>query len=290
MEDMNKRNQEPEEESQGGGTSRQSQTTEDFECLGCGSMFKRKIIKLQGMDFSRKFCDECVKKHEEEDVVKERATIERDISARRQCWRDKSGMPLILNTKTFDNYYEGGKKVITKKVREWAEKFVVEKPHGTSSLILYSDKPGLGKTHLMASVVNYIVDNWCGDPYKVPACPMLFESGPGLVRRIRSTYNLPAESTHEREEDVYNQLNGVRLLLLDDVGKERPSDFTRETYWYIIDERLKNELPVVISSRLDMGALEELMGEDTVDRLYGMTRGEILEIKGSSYRRRNLQP
>jgi len=81
--------------------------------------------------------------------------------------------------------------------------------------------------------------------------------------------------------------------MLDDVGKEKPSDFTRELYWYIIDERVKSGLPVVLTSRLPLEgkhSLEELMGVDTVDRLYGMTRGELLEMTGQSYRRGHAVP
>lgn len=37
-------------------------------------------------------------------------------------------------------------------------------------------------------------------------------------------------------------------------------------------------------------SLEELMGVDTVDRLYGMTGGEITEISGLSYRKLNKIP
>ncbi|MBA7645264.1 hypothetical protein ES703_53019 [subsurface metagenome] len=81
---------------------------------------------------------------------------------------------------------------------------------------------------------------------------------------------------------------GVALLILDDVGKESPSKFTRETYWYIIDERLTSGLPVIITSRLPLdgpNSLEEVMGEDTADRIYGMIRGEVFKMHGSSYRR-----
>ena len=79
---------------------------------------------------------------------------------------------------------------------------------------------------------------------------------------------------------------------MDDIGKEKPSDFTRETYWFIIDERVKSSLPVIISTRLqfDSKALEDLMGEDTVDRIYGMVRGVQVNIKGDSYRRRKAIP
>ena len=76
-----------------------------------------------------------------------------------------------------------------------------------------------------------------------------------------------------------------KLLLLDDVGKEKPSDFTRDVYWSIIDERVTRGLPLVMTCRLPLDSLGDLMNPDTVDRLYGMTGGQIETLSGESYRR-----
>jgi DNA replication protein DnaC len=78
--------------------------------------------------------------------------------------------------------------------------------------------------------------------------------------------------------------------MLDDVGKEKPSDFTRELYWYVINERVTSNLPIVMTCRLPLegsNSLVELMGVDTVDRLYGMTHGHIEILEGISYRKQN---
>ena len=83
--------------------------------------------------------------------------------------------------------------------------------------------------------------------------------------------------------EIYEKLKGVRLLILDDVGKEKPSDFTRELYWYLINERVASALPVLMTCRLPLegnNSLQELMGIDTVDRLYGMTHGHIEILEG----------
>jgi DNA replication protein DnaC len=139
----------------------------------------------------------------------------------------------------------------------------------------------------MVAVANYVIDHWSGEPGQITR-PIRFEKGPGLVRRIRATYSIrDKDDLHEREEDMYRELTGVRLLLLDDVGKEKPSDFTRQLYWSVIDERVTSGLPVIITCRLPLDSLAELMGEDTVDRLYGMTGGKVETLTGGSYRRQN---
>jgi DNA replication protein DnaC len=115
-----------------------------------------------------------------------------------------------------------------------------------------------------------------------------------MVRRVRATYSIPPDQPyHETEEMVYHQLRGVRLLVLDDVGKEKPSTHTREVYFYIIDERLKLGLPVLITSNLPVegpGSLEELMGRAVVSRLIGMCQGNCFELKGEDFRRRKKKP
>lgn len=284
MKDMNERNRGPEEN---GETSKESKT-EEYKCYECGEKFNRSILKVAGIDFSKKYCDKCVAEYERQEKEEEEISRREAVVEARQRWWDNSGMTRELKEKSFINFE--GKRTILREVKKWAADFRIADPRGIPSLIFYSIKPGMGKTHLMAAIVNNIIEKWDGGPEVSYRQPILFESGPSLVRRIRATYNLPPGSTHEREEDVYKNLMGVRLLLLDDVGKERPSDFTRETYWYIIDERLKSSLPIIISTRIGMEELEGLMGEDTVDRLYGMSRGKFLEFTGTSYRRRNLQP
>lgn len=220
-------------------------------------------------------------------------------AATRLRWRQDCGMPVELLAKNFNNWDKRYQKEAYKAAFEWAKDFSLDAPRGYRSLIFYSDNPGVGKGHLMSGVVNYIIDNWGGDPGQEfspgrQRCPTRFESGPSLVRRIRATYNIRrGDDLHEREDEVYDSLAGVPLLLLDDVGKETPSNFTRETYWYIIDERVKSGLPVIISSRLRLegsNSLVSLMGVDTVDRLYGMAHGLLIEMVGQSYRRRNATP
>jgi len=240
-------------------------------------------------------CPKCRQAREEEDCRLEEEENEVRRVAIRGKWRKECGLPVGLLCTRFDDFEPAYQRTPLKLCQEYAKNFNVENPQGMLSLLMYSSLPGVGKTTLMVCIANYIIENWRGDPHDT-TCPIRFESGPGLVRRIRATYNLgPERGHHEREEDVYAELRGVNLLMLDDVGKEQPQSyrFTQEVYWYIIDERVKAGLPVVISSKLEMtgpGSLEELMTVDAVDRLFGMCRGQRVNLGGTSYRRRKLIP
>ncbi|GAI30413.1 unnamed protein product, partial [marine sediment metagenome] len=266
--------------------------TEDCQCEECGSTFQGEVTIYKRFTPPREIrpreCPKCRAELQEREERKRQEDLERQRQELRARWRLACGMPAELLTKTFESFERDYQKAAYKVALDWAKKFNLDSPRGYPSLIFYSSIPGVGKGHLMAATVNYALDNWQGDPER-KRCPIRFESGPSLVRRIRATYNIrKGDDIHEREDEVYQSLAGVPLLLLDDVGKETPSNFTRETYWYIIDERVKSGLPVIVSSRLEFEgehSLESLMGEDTLSRLYGMTKGQFTKMKGPDYRK-----
>jgi len=245
-------------------------------------------------EVSPRECPECRQKREEEEERLEEQEREVERIALREGWRRECGIPWGLNCTRFEDFEPEFQRGALRICRKYAEDFDLDNPREMPSLYLYSKEPGVGKTTLMACIANYVIDNWRGDPSSA-VLPVRFENGPGLVRRVRATYNIPngQKASHETEEQVYAQLRRVKLLMLDDVGKEKPSDFTRELYWYIINERVTHGLPVVVSSRLpleDGGPLEELVKVDTVNRLFGMCRGKIIVLTGTSYRSRKLVP
>lgn len=265
---------------------------EPCECAHCGDTFEGRVTYYlkypQRKPWRPTECPKCQAEREAEKASLEEEERGKKRKELRVRWRRECGMPAELLARTFDNFEKKYQKEAYKTALDWAKNLDLDAPHGYPSLIFYSDIPGVGKGHLMSAIVNLLIDNWKGESNS-RRCPIRFESGPSLVRRIRATYNLRKEDElHEREDEVYAKLAGVALLLLDDVGKETPSNFTRETYWYIIDERVKNSLPVIISSRLRFEgehSLVELMGEDTVSRLYGMVHGQFIEMTGQDYRR-----
>ena len=272
--------------------------TDECECRTCGGKFQGEVTTYFLFQPPREVrpreCPECRQKHEEEERRLEEQEREVQRVALRERWRKACGIPWGLNCTRFEDFEPEFQRTALRLCRNYAESFALANPRGTPSLYLYSIEPGVGKTTLMACIANHIIDSWSGD-LSSTALPVRFENGPGLVRRVRATYNIPDEQKahHETEEQVLAQLCAVKLLMLDDLGKEKPSDFTRELYWYLIDRRISLGLPVVVSSRLPLetgGTLEELMKVDTVNRLYGMCRGKIVVLMGTSYRTRKLVP
>jgi len=262
-------------------------------CKTCSEGFQGTVTTFYFVDPPREIrdneCPECREKREAADKVAAEKERRLKVVTLREHWLDTCGIPPVFRNTRFKDLDSGYQAKAWNVCRKWARSFMVEDPRTSHSLLLYSVTPGVGKTVLMSCIGGQIIDEWDGDPDR-DGCPIRFHSGPELARRIRATFDAPERQYHERESDVYRQLAGVRLLMLDDVGKEQPRSyrFTQEMYWYIIDARVKAGLPIVINSRRPLtgeDSLEELMGVDTVDRLYGMTGGQMTEITGKSYRR-----
>jgi DNA replication protein DnaC len=268
---------------------KQTTQIEECCCYTCGATFQGEVTTYYMGGRERAMrpreCPACKEKREAEEVAAREEYLEVDRARDRDRLRKRSGIPWHLLSRTFENFEQGFQDKALKNCLNYAQGFSLDEPAGYRSLILYSPKPGVGKTHLMVAIANYVIDHWAGEPGNLDTA-VKFEKGPNLVRRIRATYSIRAwDDDHEREEDIYNELKGAKLLLLDDVGKEKPSDFTRDVYWSIIDERVTRSLPVVMTCRLPLESLAELMNPDTVDRLYGMTGGRLETLTGESYRK-----
>lgn len=60
----------------------------------------------------------------------------------------------------------------------------------------------------------------------------------------------------------------VGLLILDDLGVEKPTDWSGSVLDGIVDSRWKEDLPIVVTSNLDAGALEAHVGPRLWSRLW----------------------
>lgn len=267
------------------------------ECQSCHQTFNAEITYYRVLGRERivkpRECVPCRAEREAEEAREALEALTLQKIKLRKDWKSSCGISGWMMEKTFDNFDRRYQREAYGIALDYVQEFTTEQAIGYPSLVFYSEANGLGKTHLAVAIANHVIESWDGDPARA-SCPVRFESGPGLIRRIRATYNIrDGDSWHEREEDVYSKLRGVRLLILDDVGKEKPSEHTREVYFYVIDERYKSGLPVIVTSNLPLEgqpSLCDLMGASTVDRLTGMTRGKIIELRGRSFRQLKRQP
>jgi len=137
--------------------------------------------------------------------------------------------------------------------------------------LLLMGEPGNGKSHLAAAIVNTLVRNG-------RSC--IFRSVPALLKKLQETYR---EGSRVTESEVLAVLQDADLLVLDDLGAEKVTEWAESTLYFIVDERYRWKKPLVVTTNCRLEVLEERIGTRTIDRLLEMC--VLVENRASSYRR-----
>jgi DNA replication protein DnaC len=127
---------------------------------------------------------------------------------------------------------------------------------------------GIGKTHLAVSILmqNLALFDDC-DGY--------FCRVTELLQKLRPPYN---------DTELMDKIESVDVLVLDDLGVQKDSEWTYEQITYVLDTRLVNELTTIVTSNLTLEALakDNLECRRIVSRIKQMC--DIVLIRGDDYR------
>lgn len=87
----------------------------------------------------------------------------------------------------------------------------------------------------------------------------------------------------EAENDVLNYVKTCDLLVIDDLGTENVSEFTKEKMFNLIDTRYRANKPMLITTNLTPDEIREKLGSRIADRIAGSCLE--YEVKGESKRK-----
>lgn len=257
-----------------------------FSCAKCGKEFETWIRDNKPLST---ICLECRRKEQDaEEQQKAELKLPEIMEEQRWVWVEQCNISVKFLNKSFDDFEQ--------KLQPKAYQ-AMKAYNGESSILLLSpDTYGVGKTHLIAALLNHIIETekpaYIGrfNHIERHSCPVYYTTETQLLARIRRTFELDKRGDGETESDVYRQLETVELLALDDVGKVRPRDysFTQGVYFRVVDSRYNSELPIVIATNLNFVEFEEHIGGASADRLREMCgKGNIVVMQGQSYRKGN---
>jgi DNA replication protein DnaC len=98
------------------------------------------------------------------------------------------------------------------------------------------------------------------------------------------------QGMYEGKQEFIDSLNDYTLLIIDDLGAERKSEFMQEMVFNIIDSRYRSGLPFIITTNLTSDEIKKPQ-EVSYQRIYDriLERCFPIEINGVSRRRTTLK-
>jgi len=164
-----------------------------------------------------------------------------------------------------------------KKAKGIAQEFASAYPVVEAGL-LFLGPAGNGKTHLAIAILNEIT--------KAKGRSALYVNFSDLLMKIQSTFR--ADST-ETKEDVITPYAEVELLVLDELGATKPSDFARDMLYALLNTRYNHKRVTIATSNyvdeLAAGArekLEDRIGYTLRSRLHEMC--QTVTIQSDDFR------
>lgn len=146
--------------------------------------------------------------------------------------------------------------------------------------IIFSGACGSGKTHLAAAIANEAHNQ---------EMTVLFNVVPDLLDQLRAAYAPHSSTTFD---DKFAAIREVGVLVLDDLGTENTTEWAREKLFQIINYRMTQRLPLVLTTnnaRWDKqhgGFIFTGVDERIASRLSDVRMVQHVHIAADDYRRR----
>ena len=188
--------------------------------------------------------------------------------------QDACIMDTDFRQSTFENFEfnadnKGHYNIARKYVDKWED--VKANNYG----LLFYGIPGNGKTYLSCCIANALQEKMVS--------AVIVGAG-ALLDRFKDNYGRFGDNS---DIQIIQSLTNADLLIIDDLGAERKTEWSVDKLYSIIDKRYRDKKPTVISTNLSLDELREHLSTDgvyrTYDRIIEMTTP--IEFKGKSRRK-----
>jgi DNA replication protein DnaC len=133
---------------------------------------------------------------------------------------------------------------------------------------------GTGKTHIAYAIGKQMQD--------VIKFKVLLYNIPSLLRYLKEDFNENNKNLDIENTNFGKILNYAGLLIIDDFGTEKLTDWVEESIYSIINQRYENVYPTIFTSNLEPSKLVEKYGDRIVSRIVGSC--DVIELKGQDKR------
>ncbi|WP_273536819.1 ATP-binding protein [Pseudomonas sp.] len=190
---------------------------------------------------------------DEERIAAERVKIAADRLAGRL---GAALIPARFRDRSFDSFIADlpKQKKALATCKGYAENFAEHFAAGRCLLLL--GNVGTGKTHLATAIANHIIRTTSGTA--------VYRTVGGILQHIKGSFSRDSDYS---EAEAFAAYTKPSLLIIDEVGATKPTEFELATLFAIINGRYEEKLPTVVISNLSAAELPDALGERCVDRL-----------------------
>ena len=197
-------------------------------CKICNERIDGKAIPMLDKPMIIRTACKCVRDRQEQE--KQREKLLKQDRLRKNCFISKNQIAY-----TFENADEGTDKEIIKKAKNYVKHFE-EMRKDNVGLLLYGNV-GSGKTYIACSIANAIITEYS---YTVK------------MRNFAQILNDLQKGGFNLDRNEYiEQITNATLLILDDFGIERNTEYALEQIYNVINARYLKARPTIITTNLD---------------------------------------
>lgn len=173
---------------------------------------------------------------------------------RQESLFSRAGIPSRFQTAGFDNFKLPGDNPIAARTLSdamiTARGYAREYPLARKNGLFFQGPPGAGKTHLAAAVLRELIER---------GFECVFFDYQNLLDRIRAGYNAAAGTS---DRAAYRVALDTEVLLLDDLGSHRVSEWAEDTVTSIINHRYNAKKALIVTTNLP----DEVLGDRKADK------------------------
>lgn len=233
-----------------------------------GGEYERSVKQWESKTDEEKqaILDENKRAQEEESKKRQEEALAEQERRRQEKRILKTGIKPLHRLCTFDNYVAANEaqQVALEKCKEYAREL------GFGGFV-FSGSTGTGKNHLASAI--------CMEFHKREKNVMMVTVNK-MMRTFKDTMRDNAKYT---ENDLINELVELDLLVIDEIGLQRASEYTNQILNDVIDSRQVEMKPTGILTNLNYDDLKVNLGNRIVDRL--SYDGMWISFNWESYRK-----